>query len=140
MNTRQTIRNRDDLGMDSRLELEMQHDRERESEIIRERYATRGEPGPRLHRHQERATGTDPRGGDTGVRGTPYPGEVTRHQHYVEGFKHLVERARALQLSRGASVSPPVCKSPSSDSGNGCWRLPPDQRYKADAVFLRCPQ
>jgi len=118
MNTRQTIRNRDDLGMDQyqRLELEMECDRERETALILDRYAIRGEPEPRLHRHQRRATGADPRRGDTGVRGTPYPGEVTRHS--VTGFKHLVERARALRLSQEPSVSPPVCQSPSSDSGH----------------------
>jgi len=96
----------------------MERDRERVTEMIRERYSIRGEPGPRLHRHQERATGADPKGGDTGVRGTPYPGEVTRHQHYVTGFKHLVDRARELRLSQGPSVSPPVCMSLSSDSGH----------------------
>jgi len=141
MNTRQTIRNRDDLEMDNgddigmdecrrlgrgdvlltfeeyqRMELANEGAREQNSEIIRGRYASRGEPGPRLHRYPGRATGPDPRAWDTGVRGTPYPGEVLRHS--VTGFKHLVERARALRLSQGPGVSPPVCKSPSSDSGH----------------------
>jgi len=141
MNTRQTVRNRDDVRMDNRDELDMdecqrmgrgdvlltfeeyqkmglasERARDRDSEIIRGRYASRGEPGPRLHRYQGRATGPDPRGGDTGVRGTPYQGEVPCHS--VTGFKHLVERARLLRLSQGPSVSPPVCRSPSSDSGH----------------------
>jgi len=117
MNTRQSIWNRYDLWMDNRddramnkyqrlklanrdnvapsfeeyqrMELARERARERNSEILRGRYASRGEPGPRLHRHQGRATGPDPRGGDTGVRGTPYSGEVPRHS--VTRFKHLVE-------------------------------------------------
>jgi len=86
MDTRQTVRNRPT-------------DMECETEIIRERYATRGEPGPRVH------------------RGTPYPGEVTRQQQIVAGFKHMVEKANALWLSQRESVSPPWHKMPSSDSG-----------------------
>jgi len=147
MNTRQTIRNKDDLRMDSgddldlnecrrlgrgdvlqtfeeyqQMELARERARERESEIVRGRYASRGEPGPKLHRYQGCATGPDPRGGDTGVRGTPYAGQVPRHS--VTGFNHLVERGRVLRLLQGPSVSPPVCKSPSSDSGHSVPTCP----------------
>jgi len=102
MNTRQTIRDR------SEREMEYESD---ESRILRERYAGRG------NRHQERATGADPRGGAPSLRGTPYPGKETRHQHYVAGLKYMVERANALRASQGESISPPLRKSPSSDSG-----------------------
>jgi len=98
------------------MELANKRATERENEYLRGRYASRGEPRPRQHRRQGRATGPDPWGGDTGVRGAPYPGEVQRHS--VTGFNILVERARVLRLSQGPSVSPPVCKSPSSDSSH----------------------
>jgi len=82
-----------------------------ESRILRERYAGR------KIRNQERITGAIPTGGGPSFRGTPYPGEVTHHHHYVAGFKYMVERARALRLSQEASISPPLRTSPSSDSG-----------------------
>jgi len=89
--------------------------------ILRERYAGRG------NRNQECATGANTRGGAASFRETPYPGEVTRHQHYVAGFKHMVDRARALRLSQGESISLPLRKSPSSDSGQSTPASPTRQ-------------
>jgi len=64
MNTRQTARGKTEveIRMLALAELDMERDRERESAIIRNRYATRGAPGPRIH------------------KGTPYQGEATRQQ------------------------------------------------------------
>jgi len=73
-----------------------------ESRIIRERYAGRE------YRNQERVTGADPKGGAPSVRGTSYPGEVTRHQHYVAGFKYMVQRAKANER---VFTQPPLRKS-----------------------------
>jgi len=100
MNTRQTIQNKSELEMDNDSD---------ESRILRERYAGRE------IRNQERVTRANATGwgGVSSFRGTPYPGEVTRHQHYVAGFKYMVQRAKALR----ESISPPLRKSPSSDSG-----------------------
>jgi len=78
-----------------------------ESRIINERIAGQE------NRNQERGTGADPNGGASSLRGIPYPGEVTRHQHYVAGFKYMMQRVKALR----ESISPPLCKSSSSDSG-----------------------
>jgi len=90
--TRQTIRNSDDLERNNRDDDELEEyqrseleqserwkrETKRENAYLRRRYASRGEPGPRLHRRQGRDTGPDPRDRDTGVGGTPYPGEARR--------------------------------------------------------------
>jgi len=147
MNTRQTTRNRfdqemaycrsdinddayDEFWRDRQLpgnkeiysrnaELARRRDQECEARSIKWRYATRGSPGPRLHRPQGRATGPvkdEPRERDTGFGGTPYPGEGRRLT--VTGFNFLVERARELRLAQGLCVSPPVCQSPIGDCGS----------------------
>jgi len=69
-----------------------------ESWILRERYAGW------KNRNQERFTDAIPtEGGEPSFKGTLYPGEITLHQHYVAGFKYMVERAKALRVSQGES-------------------------------------
>jgi len=143
MNTRQTMRIRDDPDMalrrrdvndeeydphwrdrllpgkqeiyDKDREQARRRHQESTARNIERRYASRGAPGPRLHRPQGRVTGPNPREWNTGAAVTPHPGEARRLT--VTGFNLLVERARMLRLAQGPSVSLPVCQSPTGFSG-----------------------
>jgi len=72
---------------------------------IARRYASRGAPGPRVHRPPGRITEPSRREWDTGSTSTPHPEEARRLT--VMGFNLLVERARIMRLTQAPSVSPP---------------------------------
>jgi len=76
----------------------------------------------RENMNRERVTEANPQGGASSLKGTPHTGEVTRHQHYVAGFKYMMQRVKALR----ESISPPLCKSSSCDSEQSTPASPPE--------------